>query len=489
MKKILIANRGEIVLRIVRTARSMGIRTVAVYSEAEALSPHVKFADEAVNIGTSSAYMSKEGLIKAAKKVGADAIHPGYGFLSENAEFAQLVQDSGLTFIGPSPETIAMMGDKLAAKHLADTHKVPLVPGTDTPLSDVEEGSRIADEIGYPVLLKSAAGGGGKGMRVVNKKQNFERFFKRSKSESKKSFGDDRIFIEKYIASPKHIEIQVMADQHGHVLHLFERECSIQRRHQKVLEEAPSPFMTPELRKKMTSAAIKITKACKYHGAGTVEFLVDTDHSYYFLEMNTRLQVEHPVTEMVTGLDLVKMQIEVAQGKPLSVKQADIKLNGHATELRVYAEDPWHDFAPSTGVLTKYQVPNLPQVRVDDGAEAGEEISIYYDPMLAKVIAHGRDRPASIHWLKCAIRSYHISGIKTTLPFGYFVLEHPSYLDGSYDTHFVEDHFDRRDVNAMLESRAKLAAQLAYRLSRQAAAAPRKISTSSQWWENRLKDS
>ena len=449
IRKILIANRGEIAVRIMNTCKRLGISTVAVYSDADRRSLHVHVADEAIFIGPSPAresYLNIDKIIDAARQSGSDAIHPGYGFLSENDLFADAVQKAGLTFIGPSASSIKMMGNKLAAKKIASELNVPLVPGTPGAISDVKEAEAHAMKIGSPVLIKAAAGGGGKGMRIVHDENTLSEQVERAMSESFSSFGDGSVFIEKYVSSPRHIEIQVLADQHGNCLHLFERECSIQRRHQKIIEEAPSSILNEDKRHAMGTDAVRIAKACNYTGAGTVEFLMDDKGHHYFLEMNTRLQVEHPVTEMITGLDLVEQQIRIAEGHPLSFLQVDLKIQGHAVELRVYAENAEENFAPSTGTLKVYSKPHGPNVRVDDGYTQGMDIPIHYDPMIAKLMAHGRDRKEAIMNLVKAINEYDIQGVETTLTFGKFALNHESFLSGQFDTHFVEKY-----INEFLE--------------------------------------
>ena len=445
INKILIANRGEIAIRIMRSAREMGISTVAVYSDADKLLPHASYADESVNIGpapASESYLAQDKIIAACKKTGADAIHPGYGFLSENAVFAEKAEKEGINFIGPSPETIRLMGDKLTSKQTVKTFDVPLVPGMDEPIYDVEKAKNVANELGYPVMIKASAGGGGKGMRMVDEAQGFEEQMERAMSEARNSFGKDEVFIEKFIVSPKHIEVQVLGDKHGNIVHLFERECSIQRRHQKVVEEAPSALLTPDRRMKIGQAAVNVAKSCSYYGAGTVEFIADENFDFYFLEMNTRLQVEHPVTELITGIDLVKEQIKIAEGKVLSLSQEDLSINGHSLEVRVYAEDPTNNFLPDTGRLQTYKRPQGAGVRVDDGYEEGLDVSIYYDPMIAKLITYGKDRNEAIERMKRAIKEYKISGVKTTLPFCEFVLNHTEFLSGSFTTGFVESYYD-----------------------------------------------
>ncbi len=445
MKKVLVANRGEIALRVMRSVKEMGMKSVAVYSEADRFSPHVLYADEAICLGpspSSDSYLRGDKIIEACKKLNVDAIHPGYGFLSENAEFTRAVNESGIEFIGPSARSIEMMGDKLSAKAVVKEYNVPMVPGTDYAIDNIEEAKDIAKVIGFPVLIKASAGGGGKGMRVVESPNDFEEQMGMAVSEAVSSFGNGAVFIEKYISSPRHIEIQVLADKQGNVVHLFERECSIQRRHQKVVEEAPSSILTESLRSKMGECAVNVAKSCEYVGAGTVEFLLDEQMNFYFLEMNTRLQVEHPVTEMITGLDLVKQQILVAKGEELAFKQVDISISGHAIEVRVYAEDPRNNFLPDIGVLTGYSRPSGIGVRVDDGFEEGMEIPIFYDSMISKLITYGADRTEAIGRMSRAISDYKIVGIQTTLPFGAFVMKHPFFISGDFDTHFIPNHYN-----------------------------------------------
>ncbi len=467
MKKILIANRGEIALRVMRTAKKMGIKTVAVYSEVDRQSPHVRFADEAVLLGpapSNQSYLVMEKIIKAAKQTGADGIHPGYGFLSENAIFAQLVEDEGLAFIGPRPHAIRVMGSKLAAKEAVKDYKIPMVPGIEEAITDVALAKKIAKEIGFPILIKASAGGGGKGMRVVNNLEELPEQMERAISEAISAFGDGSVFIEKYVTSPRHIEIQVLADTHGNTVHLFERECSVQRRHQKVVEEAPSAVLTPALRKAMGEAAVKVAKACDYVGAGTVEFLLDNQKNFYFLEMNTRLQVEHPVTEWVTGIDLVEQQIKVARGEKLAFTQEDLSITGHALELRVYAEDPLNNFLPSVGNLSTYRKPMGTNIRVDDGFEEGMDIPIYYDPMIAKLITYGDTREAAIQKMLEAIQAYKIEGVATTLPFGKFVCEHEAFTSGNFDTHFVKNFYSADKIKEHQQQEKELAALLGLQL-------------------------
>ncbi|MEL6986400.1 MAG: acetyl-CoA carboxylase biotin carboxylase subunit [Bacteroidota bacterium] len=445
MKKILIANRGEIACRIIRTAKKMNIETVAIYSEADKNALHVQMADEAYLVGpapSAKSYLNQSKIIEVAKAAKVDGIHPGYGFLSENATFTNAVSDAGIVFIGPSPEAMEVMGSKLAAKAAVKQYDIPMVPGTDDAVEDFEEAIRIAKEIGFPILIKASAGGGGKGMRVVENEANLKENMQRAISEAESSFGDGSVFIEKYIGSPRHIEIQILADTHGNVLHLFERECSIQRRHQKVIEEAPSCVLTPEIRAAMGDAAIRVAKACDYVGAGTVEFLLDENKNFYFLEMNTRLQVEHPVTEMITGLDLVEQQIKVARGETLAFSQSDLSIHGHSIELRVYAEDPKENFSPSIGTLSKYDEPSQDFSRADSGYIQGMEIPIHYDPMIAKLVVWAENRDEARLRMKQAIKAYQIEGIETTLDFGTFVMDHPAFAKGDFDTHFVKHHFD-----------------------------------------------
>ena len=444
IKKILVANRGEIAIRVMRSAKEMGISTVAVYSEADKLLPHASYADESVFIGppqASESYLDQDKIIEACKATGADAIHPGYGFLSENATFAERVAKEGLTFIGPSSEAISLMGDKLTSKQTVKKFGVPLVPGMDEPINDVEAAKKVADDIGYPVMIKASAGGGGKGMRIVHDAGDFEEQMERAMSEARNSFGNDQVFVEKFVSSPKHIEVQILGDTHGNIVHLFERECSIQRRHQKVVEEAPSALMTEERRNAIGEAAVNVARSCNYYGAGTVEFMADENLDFYFLEMNTRLQVEHPVTELITGVDLVKEQIKVAEGKKLPFEQDDLSITGHSMEVRVYAEDPENNFLPDTGKLKRYERPQGAGVRVDDGYEEGLDVSIYYDPMIAKLITYGKDRDEAIERMKRAINEYRISGVKTALPFCQYVMDHPEFRDGTFTTKFVETHF------------------------------------------------
>ncbi|MEN9291966.1 MAG: hypothetical protein RLZZ357_1810 [Bacteroidota bacterium] len=444
MKKVLVANRGEIARRVLRTLKKMDIKSVAIYSDADANSPHVLEADEAVYVGqspSSESYLQQDKIIQICLDLGVDAVHPGYGFLSENAGFARKLTAAGIKLIGPSPESMEVMGDKLSAKQAVKAFNVPLVPGVDEAISDVNAAKKIAAEVGYPILIKASAGGGGKGMRLVYNEAEFEEQMVLAQNEARSSFGDDAVFIEKFVDQPRHIEIQVFADQHGNVVYLFERECSVQRRHQKVVEEAPSAVLTPEIRKEMGEAAVAVCKACNYEGAGTVEFLIDGQLNFYFLEMNTRLQVEHPVTEEITGLDLVEWQIRVARGERLPKLQDELAINGHAIEVRVYAEDTLNGFTPDIGTLKRYRIPSGRHIRVDDAFEEGMEIPIYYDPMIAKLVVWGKTREEAIERCIAAIDNYQISGVKTTLDFGKFVLKHPAFRSGNFDTNFVKDHF------------------------------------------------
>ncbi|WP_316840336.1 acetyl-CoA carboxylase biotin carboxylase subunit [Pedobacter gandavensis] len=493
MKKILIANRGEIALRIMRSAREMGIKTVAVYSEADRTALHVRYADEAICIGpaaSSQSYLLGDKIIEACKITGADAIHPGYGFLSENAAFARLVKASGLILIGPTPEAMEIMGNKLSAKAAALKYQIPMVPGTEEAITDVEEAKSRAVEVGFPILIKAAAGGGGKGMRVVEKVEDFEEQMQLAVSEATSAFGDGAVFIERYVSSPRHIEIQVLGDTHGNIVHLFERECSVQRRHQKVIEEAPSSVLTEEIRAKMGKCAVDVARSVNYVGAGTVEFILDENLDFFFLEMNTRLQVEHPVTELITGLDLVKEQIKIARGEALSYVQEDLEINGHAIELRVYAEDPENNFLPDIGVLEVYQTPKGNGVRIDDGFEQGMEIPIYYDPMIAKLITYGQTREEAIERMVRAIDEYHITGIKTTLGFGKFVMQHEAFKSGDFNTHFVSKYFSPDRMKESDENEALMAAVVAaitYKKKTSAAIAVAQEPQTSNWKRNRTK--
>ena len=490
-KKLLIANRGEIALRIMRSAKEMGIQTVAVYSEADRLSPHVRYADEAVFIGpaaSSQSYLVFDKIIDACIQTGAQAIHPGYGFLSENAAFARRVKQEGLILVGPSPEAMEIMGNKLSAKAAAKKYQIPMVPGTEEAIQDIAVAKLRAEEVGFPILIKAAAGGGGKGMRIVENTADFEEQMNLAVSEAISSFGDGAVFIERYVSSPRHIEIQVLGDTKGNIVHLFERECSVQRRHQKVVEEAPSAVLSPALRKSMGECAVNVAKSCNYVGAGTVEFILENNTDFYFLEMNTRLQVEHPVTEMITGIDLVKEQLKIADGQALSFSQEDLKINGHAIELRVYAEDPCNNFLPDIGTLSTYKIPQGLGVRVDDGFEQGMEIPIYYDPMIAKLVTHGKDREEAMQRMIRAIDEYQITGIETTLPFGKFVMQHEAFRSGNFDTHFVGKYFTPEKLQHFNEEEAKAAAYVMARIMEEAkikARSPVAENTTSNWKKNR----
>jgi acetyl-CoA carboxylase, biotin carboxylase subunit len=440
-KKILIANRGEIALRIIRACKDLGIKSAAVYSEVDIKSLHTRFADEAYLIGppqSDQSYLNKQKILDLAKNIDADAIHPGYGFFAENADFIEAVESSGITFIGPSSKSVRMMGSKTAARELMKKNNVPIVPGTTEPIDSVDNGKRIANEIGYPVLLKASAGGGGKGMRKISSESEFDSAFESTKREALKAFADDSVYIEKYLENPKHIEVQVIADKHGNYRHLFERECSIQRRHQKIIEEAPSVFVDEVTRKKITVAALSAAKACSYFNAGTIEFLMDKNKDFYFLEMNTRLQVEHPVTEIITGIDIVAEQISIAAGNEISFSQSDIKINGYALECRIYAEDSVNGFLPSTGTIAHYTHPSGPGVRVDSGCSTGTDISIYYDPMIAKLITFSKNRSEAINKMKRALSEYYISGLITNIDFLKIIIAHSDFESGNYDINFID---------------------------------------------------
>jgi len=491
--KILIANRGEIALRIMRSAKEMGLKTVAVFSEADRNALHVRYADEAVCVGpapSNQSYLIGENIIDACIKTGAQAIHPGYGFLSENAGFAKMVADAGLILVGPSPEAMEIMGNKLSAKAAALKYNIPMVPGTEEAIDDVSVAKQRAIEVGFPILIKAAAGGGGKGMRIVEKAEDFEEQMQLAVSEATSSFGDGAVFIERYVTSPRHIEIQVLGDTHGNIVHLFERECSVQRRHQKVVEEAPSAVLTEEIRQRMGKCAVDVARSVNYTGAGTVEFILDENLDFFFLEMNTRLQVEHPVTELITGIDLVKEQIKIAAGARLSFIQEDLKISGHAIELRVYAEDPNNNFLPDIGILQTYKTPKGNGVRVDDGFEQGMEIPIYYDPMIAKLITFGKDREEAIERMVRAIEEYEITGIQTTLGFGKFVMQHKAFQTGKFDTHFVGKYFNAESLKAENEDEAMIAAIIAskvFQQEKQPVTASASLKKSSPWRGNRLK--
>ncbi|MGB7406064.1 MAG: acetyl/propionyl/methylcrotonyl-CoA carboxylase subunit alpha [Pacificimonas sp.] len=478
LKKILIANRGEIACRVIKTARAMGIETVAVYSDADAAALHVRMADEAVHLGPPPAgesYLLADKIIAACKETGADAVHPGYGFLSERASFPKALADAGITFIGPPPNAIAAMGDKIESKKLAREAGVSVVPGFVGEIEDTDHAVKIAEEIGYPVMMKASAGGGGKGMRLAYSEKEVREGFPATKSEGLASFGDDRVFIEKFVEQPRHIEIQVLGDAHGNCIYLGERECSIQRRHQKVIEEAPSPFVTPDMRKAMGEQAVELAKAVGYTSAGTVEFIAGADRSFYFLEMNTRLQVEHPVTELITDLDLVEQMIRVAAGEELSLTQEDVTLTGWAMESRIYAEDPYRGFLPSIGRLTHYRPPEevQTQVRVDTGVVEGSEISMYYDPMIAKLVTYGETREEAIDRQLDALGRYLVRGIGHNIDFLAAVMQHPRFRSGDITTGFIAEEYPDGFEGAPLtaDQRTALIAAAAVMHSRETARA------------------
>ena len=448
IKKVLVANRGEIAIRVFRTCRKMGISTVAVYTHADRKAPHVRYADEAYCITegeNDTSYLKQDKILEIAEKTGS-AIHPGYGFYSENADFVKECEKRDIIFIGPKAEHITLMGSKTGARNAMVEAGVPVVPGTKNAIRDVKDAMATAKEVGYPIMLKAVHGGGGKGMRLVHEESEFESAFRTASSEAANAFGNGDMYIEKFIEEPHHVEIQVLGDSHGNARHLFERECSIQRRHQKVIEEAPSPFINDETREKMYEVAVKAVKAMGYVSAGTLEFIVGKDQDFYFLEMNTRLQVEHPVTELITGVDIVRQMIFIAEGKPISYAQEEITKKGHAIECRIYAEDPSNNFAPSPGEITVYQTPEGPNVRVDSGAFAGYEVPLYYDPMIAKVCCVSRTRKGAIANMKRILSEYRISGIKTSIPFHQRVLENETFIAGDYDTAFIDTKFDMEDL-------------------------------------------
>lgn len=441
-KKILIANRGEIALRVIRTCKEMGIKSVAVYSTADENSLHVKFADEAVCIGppaSKESYLKIPSILAAAEITNAEAIHPGYGFLAENAEFSRICSEHDIKFIGPSPEMISTMGDKATAKATMIKNNVPVVPGSDGIVESLEKAEKFAKEIGFPLIIKATAGGGGRGMRVVNDPENFKNAYKTCRNEAEAAFGNAEVYIEKFIEDPRHIEIQILGDQHGNVVHLGERECSLQRRHQKILEEAPSPVMTPEVREKMGEAAVNAGKAINYEGAGTVEFIVDKDLNFYFMEMNTRIQVEHPITEEITFTDLVQQQILAAAGEKLSTKP--YKFRGHAIECRINAEDPEHNFRPTAGTITTFNIPGGRSVRVDTHAYAGYKVPPHYDSMIAKLIVSAANRQEAIKRMKRALEEFVIEGIKTTIPYHLQLMEDPNFINGDFNTQYLEKSF------------------------------------------------
>lgn len=470
MKRVLVANRGEIACRVIKTLKKMGITSIAVYSDTDRNALHVKMADEAYHLGASpsaESYLRQDKILNICLEHQIDGVHPGYGFLSENASFATLLSQHNIKLIGPTAHSMKIMGDKLSAKSAVKDFDIPMVPGTDYAITDVDKAKEIAINIGFPVLIKASAGGGGKGMKLVNNIDEFEDQMQLAINEATASFGDGSVFIEKFVTAPRHIEIQVLADAYGNTVHLFERECSIQRRHQKVIEEAPSAILSPELRQKMGNAAVLVAKAAQYEGAGTVEFLVDDQKRFYFLEMNTRLQVEHPVTELITGLDLVEQQIRIARGEKLSFTQDELTITGHAIELRVYAEDPFENFVPSINTLNKYQVPEGEGIRVDNGYTEGDQIPIYYDPMLAKLVTYGTTREAAIQTMIKAIQNYQIEGISTTLDFGAFVMKHPDFISGKFDTNFVKKNWNPASIEDLYEKQKSVAAWLLSELMHQ----------------------
>lgn len=500
IKKVLVANRGEIAVRIMRSCREMDIESVAVYSEADRKSQHVRYASEAYFIGPSpsnESYLDMDKILDVAKKSGADAIHPGYGFLSENAEFARRVSEAGIKFIGPSPEAISAMGDKVTARKIMIEAGVNVVPGTNENLNSDDDLYRVAKEIGYPLMIKASAGGGGKGMRLVRSEKELVSSYNMAKSEARSAFGNDTVYIEKYIESPHHIEFQVLADEHGNVIHLFERECSVQRRHQKVVEETPSPLMTAELRERMGEQAVAAAKSVNYVGAGTVEFLADDNHNFYFLEMNTRLQVEHPITERVTGVDLVKQQIIIASGLPMSWDQNSLKQFGHAIECRIYAEDPDNNFMPSPGMIKHITEPLGLGVRTDGYVYEGYEIPIYYDPMISKLIVWAQTREEAIQRMKRALFEYKITGVKTSIPFLKKIMDTPDFVSGKYNTHFIANNEDylmgREDCNQECEDVAMIVAYIEHldkmKHVNRSAGGNSEAATSSTWKEFNKKKS
>ncbi len=469
IKKILVANRGEIAIRVMRSCREMGIKSVAVFSEIDRTSMHVRYADEAYCIGpapSNESYLVIDNIIEVAKKVKADAIHPGYGFLSENAEFSDRCKNEGIIFIGPSSFAINTMGDKITARKTMQKAGVPVVPGTTEPIQDLDKAIEVIKEIGLPVMIKASAGGGGKGMRLVKQEKDILSSVSSAKSEAKAAFGNDAVYIEKYINSPHHIEFQILADNHGNCIHLFERECSVQRRHQKVVEETPSPIMTPEVRDDMGKHAVAAAKAVNYSGAGTIEFIVDDDLNYYFLEMNTRLQVEHPITERVVSVDLVKEQIKVANNEHLSLKQDELVQNGHAIEARIYAEDPDNNFMPNPGLIRHITEPLGLGVRHDGYVYEGYEIPIYYDPLISKLIVWAPTRDEAIERMKRALYAYKITGIKTSIPFLNRIMDVPSFKEGRYNTHFIQDNeeflMEKDEPSQKLKDIASIAAFFDY---------------------------
>lgn len=491
-KRILVANRGEIAVRIMRTARDMGIETVAVFHSVDKETPFVHYADYAYEIKgdtPKAAYLDINQIIEVAKKSNSEAIHPGYGFLSENAKFSQACLDADITFIGPKPHSIEVMGSKTAARELMSKTGVPIVPGTKEKITDIERAKDIAREIGYPVLLKAAAGGGGKGMRKVATEDMLQESLEGAQREARNAFGDDAVYIEKFIENPKHIEIQILGDAYGNYVHLGERDCSIQRRHQKVIEEAPSSVLDEGTRQKMGQVAIEAARACDYVNAGTIEFLYDKSGNFYFLEMNTRLQVEHPVTELVAGVNLVKEQFLIAAGEKLRFTQDDVRLNGHAIECRIYAEDPFNNFMPDTGKINYLRQPGGYGVRVDSGIESGTEVSIHFDPMLSKLIVWGQDRVAAISRIEAALKNYRIKGVRTVIPFLLAVMKHPEFRYGHFDTGFIEHSFDFDVLDKMKAEHEEIIAAIAafgYRMTKQQKTPNTTKPQASKWKEKHL---
>ncbi len=488
--KILIANRGEIAVRIIKACKELGIKSAAIYSDIDITTVHTKSADESYHIGSSAvsdSYLNKNKIIELAKKISADAIHPGYGFFAENASFIEEVEKEGISFIGPSSGSVKMMGSKTAARALMKKNNVPIVPGSTEPIRNISEGLEYAKGIGFPILLKASAGGGGKGMRKVNSSEEFEAAFESTKREALKAFANDDVYIEKFIENPKHIEVQIIADKFGNYRHVFERECSIQRRHQKIIEEAPSTFVDEETREKLVAAAINAAKACDYYNAGTIEFLMDRNKEFYFLEMNTRIQVEHPVTELISGIDLVREQISIAAGNKISFKQEDLSIKGFALECRIYAEDSNNNFLPSTGKILKYREPNGPGIRVDSGFLENSEISIYYDPMIAKLICWDSDRNKTISRMKRALNEYYIAGVITNLDFLKYIIDNKSFTDGNYDINFIDSmnlneiSFSENHLEDIENAAALLTAITKYKKSNPGKKADKMVH--SKWWD------
>lgn len=497
IKKILIANRGEIALRIINACAELGIKSVAIYSTVDADSMHTLRADEAVLVGeapSSESYLKSDLILQKAIETKCDAVHPGFGFLAENSEFAKSVIDAGLIFIGPSPEAIQSMGNKTEARKIMIEAGVPVVPGTVEPITDVEAAKKTAIDIGFPVLIKAVGGGGGKGMRKVDSVEIFEEGFKRAVSEARSAFGNPDVYLEKYVEDPRHIEFQVLADNYGNTIHLLERECSIQRRHQKVIEEAPSTVLTEAERKEFGEIAVKAAISCKYSGAGTVEFLMDKNRNFYFLEMNTRIQVEHPVTEEVTGVDIVREQIRIAEGHKLTMSQDDVKIIGHAIECRIYAEDPLNDFFPSIGKVVELKEPSGKGIRIESAVQSGTDISIYYDPMISKLICHAPDRESAINKMKNALSNYLIVGVKHNISFCHFVLEHEKFISGDITTNFISDYYKPEYLNKFtVEEKAVLAAVSALhkhnKITKGLNGSKPVIQPMSNWKSNGLKES